>query len=527
MTSTRRMKASVLVVVVISATVVGCSGSSDGQPQGEVACMEQLVRDPANQLVHYPPAIGAGEHTDSIRSGSFPCATFTGDRNGPNQVVQSESETNYGNIQFISLGGPDRAFLQGGGLGGPGIFISRFDPSTGKEIWRTYLNNFDSNGQWHIAGSLMVLEDGSVGAAQGPDIWRVDPESGAILAYQQQPILGMPATDANFDGFHVAPDERGTILFKTQTRSAGCPIQFTQAIAGCQDQYGPPPDTTVIAADPKTLQNLAAIKLDQAIVARPIVTKHNGRIYMYMAGTKNLVRVIWDPIRNTLTQDTSWAPQYLLPGQGAGDAPGILGDWVISNTNGAAGSVPMSVVAVHQDDPTRLVRINPWGTTLPPGVPASESPASFGIDPLNNMIFAQDWFVGGVYAIQLDQATGDMQVVWNRPDIRTNDFFESIGPAHQRVLVSQFQNPNWTPADVAGGQYNYTEGVIWLDQATGKTLAQSSYDNPSTAPGVPQNPGYGGRIYTMGNQGTIFIYQVAPCSTTAATPAVPQSVTHC
>jgi hypothetical protein len=79
-----------------------------------------------------------------------------------------------------------------------------------------------------------------------------------------------------------------------------------------------------------------------------------------MAGANTLLRVIWDPKTKTLSQDMSWEPEYLLPGQTDGDAPARLGDWVIANTN-ALGSetTPMSVVAINQDDPTRLVRINP------------------------------------------------------------------------------------------------------------------------------------------------------------------------
>ena len=189
--------------------------------QNEVSCMQQYVKDPANNYTNYPPVIGAPEHTDAIHSGVQPCATFTGSFSGKNQVYQYQSQTAYpGGVQFVVFGGPNEAFLQGGGLGSPssGQYVSRFDPSTGREIWRTYLTNVNTNGQWIAFGSIAVLKDGSVGVAAGPWVYRLDPDTGAILAAAEQPILGMPSTDANFDGFQVAPDSRGTILLKTQNQ---------------------------------------------------------------------------------------------------------------------------------------------------------------------------------------------------------------------------------------------------------------------------------------------------------------------
>jgi hypothetical protein len=281
-------------------------------------------------------------------------------------------------------------------------------------------------------------------------------------------------------------------------------------------KYGPNPNTTFVAVDPDTLKTIDAILLNQDIVARPIVTRHKGRIYIYMAGTTTLVRVIWDPAQKKLTQDSSWAPSYLLPGQAAGDAPALNGNWVVANTNGAAGSVPMSVVAVNQNDPNKLVRINPWGTTLPAGVLASESPGSFGSDPKTNMIYAQDYFVGGVFGIKIDQATGAMTVAWSRPDWRCSDYFSLVGPPDKRVILSQYINPSvgfdgaeQCAAGNTAASCTYTESVLWADAATGTTLAQSDY-NPSTFLGSLPNLGYGGRVYMMGYDGLIYIYEPVP-----------------
>lgn len=344
--------------------------------------MEKYPKDPSNNYMNYLPAIGAPEHTDAIHSGTNPCAQFTGAFDGPNTVRQATSKTTWQNIQFVVFDGPDAGYLQGGGLpGDTGQFVAKFDPSTGEQIWKTTLLDINASSpvQWIAFGSLGIHANGYLYAAAGPSIWKIDRSNGAIVAHTELPIQGMPPTDANFDGFHVAPDAHGTILMKTQTRPPGCPTQGNGAMTSCQADYGPQPDTTVDAVDPDTLQPLASIKLDQQVTARPVVTNHNGKIYMYISGTGNLVRVLWDPNTNTLTQDSSWAPEYLLPGQQVGDAPALLGDWVIANTNAAPStSVPICGVAVNQDNPNKLQRLCPWGTTLPTGVASSESP---GLDP--------------------------------------------------------------------------------------------------------------------------------------------------
>ena len=64
-----------------------------------------------------------------------------------------------------------------------------------------------------------------------------------------------------------------------------------------------------------------------------------------------------------------------------------------------------------------------------------------------------------------------------------------------------------------------------MNEETGKTIAESEY-NPSTAAGSLINPGYGGRFYTMGNDGSLFIYQVQACKD-ATLNVTPTSMTSC
>ena len=504
----------------------------------EVACITAYAADPANNYVNYAPAIGAPEVTDAVHSGLQPCTSFADDSSGKKninhaghkyQVAQYLSPTVYpGQIQMIIQGGPDAAFLIGGAPGTPipsytgGPYVARFNPTTGAQLWRTSLPL--APGQWVAAPSGAVVKGGWVDVVIGPNIYKLNPKTGAIVATVQQPVFASAAIDTNFDGFAVAPDANGTILLKSQNRSAGCTIQGNQAMSQCVAQFGPQPVTTVVAIDPVTLKNIAAIALNQAVIARPTVVSNKGNTDMYLAGSAQGVRVTWNPKTKTLSQDLAWAPPYLLPGQNPGDAPVPVGDWVVFNNNAfPTQGVPICAVAVRMTNAADIHRICPWGTTLPAGV-TSNAPASFSSDPQKSLIFMQDLLVGGVFAVHLDQASGAMVAKWSRPDWRTSDYFTAVGPASHRVLSSQYMNPNFNAGQLSNN--SWTEGVLWVDEATGKTLAQSAYNGPTQLAWMVM-PSYAGRFYSMTANGTINIYVPQACATKGK-PRVPApSITTC
>lgn len=485
----------------------------------EVSCIQDYASDPNNSYRNYYPAIGSPEHTDAIHSGVQPCATFTGTLDGDNVVYQHISDPEYLQINFVVFKGPDDAYLLANGFELPsyGSYVSKFNPQSGKEIWRTQVQNLATTGDWLAFGSIAVHENGYIYVAVGNTVLKLDPDTGAILASGDQPILDGGEENANFDGFHFAPDKTGTILLKSQNRSPGCTTQGNFAMTSCQADFGPQPNTTVVAVDPDTLENLDAVELSQQITARPVVTSYDGKIYIYQAGTTTLQRVQWNPHKHKLTIDESWAPEYLLDGQSTGSAPGILGDWVIANQNAQGGTVPQCVVAVHQGDPTNLQRHCPWGQDPLPDGQASSTLGSFGVDPDLNLVFAQDPTLGGVYAVSVDPDTGEMETAWGREDWYTSDYFSMVGDPDNRVLINAYFNPD----DFSMQSYadtSYTEALEWADAQTGETIVRSAY-NPSTALGSLPNLGYGGRVYMMGNNGSLFIYQVEEAPTTDAATA--------
>jgi hypothetical protein len=520
----------------VTSALGGTGGANTGPLVGdqslfdqETKCVKSWAQDPANNYVGYWPAIGAPEHADNVRSGLQPCADFTGDFNGQNQVFQYPSETTYPNgVGLVVFDGPDAGYLWAGGIvPGSGQYISKFNPSTGAEIWRTNLTNINAaTDQWYALGSMALIEDGTLVGAASNWFWKLDRSTGEILAAREQPTVGTPASSQNYDGMTVAPDEQGTLLIKSQTRPAGCSNQTNNAMNSCTSEYGPNPNSDMVAVDPVTLKNLDAIEINQNVTARASTVEHDGKIYVYGNGAKSLVRVIWDPETQTLKQDLSWQPQVLLKGQSGGASPVVMGDWVIANSNAAPSTeTPQCIFAANQDDPNDVHHICPWGKSFPvaSGATMSEVPATPGIDPEKNLIFVGDWFLKGVYAIQLDQQTGEMKVKWSRPDWWSADYFTMVGPKDERVLISQ--NIDASTKTVDQPSYNYNETVLFVNEDTGETIAESA-SNPSTAIGSLINAGYGGRFYTMGNDGTLWIYQVQACKD-ASINVTPPSTTSC
>ena len=279
-----------------------------------------------------------------------------------------------------------------------------------------------------------------------------------------------------------------------------------------------------MAVDPKTLATIATLELNEPIAARPTVVPHGKQTYFYLAGATTGVRVIWDPRKRTLTQDTTWRPPYLQAGQTVGDAPAPLGNWVVFTTNASPASVPMCAVVVSQRDSSNVHRVCPWGSRLPAGATGSETPASYTTDPQNSMFFLHDLLVGGVFAVHLDQRTGALTVPWSRPDWRTSDYLATYGDAKHRVLVSQYMNPSFTTANLKTGVW--TESVLWADEATGRTIAQSAYNGPTDLGWMPM-PGYAGRWYTMSAAGSLIMYAVSSCEGEHTPVLSPPSTTGC
>ncbi len=109
------------------------------------------------------------------------------------------------------------------------------------------------------------------------------------------------------------------------------------------------------------------------------------------------------------------------------------------------------------------------------------------------MIYSADAGLRKVAGIKLDQATGEMKVMFVRDDARTT-FQPLIGPLDKRVLLltDVKQNVEKEPAKAALFTANYKEQLTWRDAATGKIIAASDFFEPLSIKGLTP-PGVGGR----------------------------------
>jgi hypothetical protein len=201
-------------------------------------------------------------------------------------------------------------------------------------------------------------------------------------------------------------------------------------------------------------------------------------------------------------------------GQTTSDAPSILGDWIVLQTNGLGSeTVASSIVAVHQKDAKRMQVIFPFGE-LKKGE-WSWAPPKPQTDPENSMIYSADMGVGKVAGIKIDQASGEMKTVWVADDT-TNAFQPLIGPKDKRVMLlsNAKKNVEKEPIKLALFTGNYKEQVTWRDAATGRIIAASDFFEPLSI-GALITPGFGGRVYFPTGKGFI-VLQAMPA---AASPA--------
>jgi hypothetical protein len=334
----------------------------------------------------------------------------------------------------------------------------------------------------------------------------LDGDTGLILKQNTLPTGPTPVTDSNYKHLTIAPD--GTVILKDQTRPSGCTLQGTIAIIKCAQEGMKQGNSQMVAVNPETLEVLDSIALPEPATVPHIISMFEGKIAIYVGVNSGALRYFWDPTTKKLSQDTSWVVKPMEKGQTTSDAPSILGDWIVLQTNGlGSDTVASSIVAVHQKDASKVKVIFPFGP-LKSGE-WSFAPPKPQTDPVNGMIYSADMGVGKVAGIKLDQATGEMKTVFVVDDM-TNAFQPLIGPKDERVLVlsnMKGEIPKMGALlDALSGKYK--EQVTWREAATGRVLAESDLFEPLTFNSLIV-PGYGGRMYYPTDSGFITL-QVRP-----------------
>jgi len=472
----------------------------------ELACAEAIPTP------GYYPSINGAEITDGQRSGLFSCATFAGSFTGSNRVLAWRSGDGFQGASYVNNRKPGELYITGGDFPpaeGPipaGPFIAKASATTGKEVWRTYLDNGNATGGWIASTNLNILPNGNVITSWANKVVLLDGDTGLILKQNTLPTGQTPAVDANFKHLTIAPD--GTAILKDQTRPAGCTLQGTMAILKCTQEGMKQGNSELVAVNPDTLEVLDAIDLPEPATVPHIVTMFEGRIAIYVGVNSGARRYFWDPATKKLSQDPSWIVAPMQKGQTTSDAPSLLGDWIILQTNGiGSDTVASSIVAVSQKDHANTKVIFPFGP-LKPGE-WSFAPPKPQTDPENSMIYSADMGVGKVAGIKIDQTTGEMNTVFVLDDT-TSAFQPLVGPKDKRVLL--LSNARRRVADeplkLALFTGNYSEQVTWRDALTGRTIAESDFFEPLTI-GSLITPGFGGRVYFPTGKGFLAL-QVVP-----------------
>jgi hypothetical protein len=268
------------------------------------------------------------------------------------------------------------------------------------------------------------------------------------------------------------------------------------------------PNSHLVAVDPNTLDVLDHLSLPEPATVPHTIAMFEGKIAINVGVDSGALRYFWDPATKKLSQDTSWVVSPMQKGQSTSDAPSLMGDWVVLQTNGIGSkTVASSIVAVHQKDATRMKVLFRFGP-LKPGE-MSFAPPKPQTDPENNMIYSADVGVGKVAGIKFDPATGEMKTVFVLDDA-TTAFQPLFGPKDKRVLMlsNMKRNVEVEPMVAAMFTGNYKEQVTWRDAATGRIIAESDFFEPMTF-GSLITPGFGGRVYFSTGKGFI-VLQVMP-----------------
>ncbi|MFC3612852.1 hypothetical protein ACFORG_03680 [Lutimaribacter marinistellae] len=455
----------------------------------------------------YFKSMNGAEVADATRSQTYPCASFLGSMNGENDVYAWRADGDYQGVLFMNNRHPGELYLTGGnnppaqGVVPPGPWVAKVDATTGKEIWRTVLQNANVSGEWTGASNLNITPDGNIPIAFGNHLVKLDGDTGRILKHIDLPA-DAPREGSNFKHLTIAPD--GTLIIKNQTRATPCNIQGTLAAFQCPGGAAASPGSTIHAVDPETFEVITSASVPENAVTPHTITVHEGQIVIYVPTVASFYRFVWDPQARSLTRDTSWeAGGYLENGQTTGDAPGILGDWVVVQVNGLpTKDAASSLVAISQSDATKLTRVYPFGTELPTGL--SWAPPKAAVDVENSMVFSADQNMMKIGAVSLNQESGEMTVAWTI-DGATTALQALYGPADQRVLGTARAEPGVTQQDLMQtSNPPYRQQAIWLEAKTGKLLAQSDFFEPMNF-NTLLSPGFGGRFYYMWDKGFIVL----------------------
>jgi hypothetical protein len=362
-----------------------------------------------------------------------------------------------------------------------GAYVASLDPRTLRERWRTRILDGTPPNGWSYPGVMAVHGNGYLYAVYGNVLVKLDPASGATLARRDLPE-DPTLTGAAYNGFVVLPD--GNIVTKKIERGPCPSVPFSEPATGgafagliCAAANALP--SRIVVVEPRRLRVLSSVTPPEPVTGR--VTYGQG--HLYAAGRDSLFRFAYR--RGRLTLDRGWGPvAYRTGNQRPGTGPGLLGDFLVVQTNFLPATEPLTVTAVSIRDSRRVFHIQPFANA-----PASWVVSKPALDAANRTVVSHDTSARQMAALRLDPRTG-FHVRWRR-HLGSLAFSALVGDAAHRQIV--------IPDGSGGG-----DRVVWLDERTGRLRARSGVLASESAPGNIVTPGFGGRFYYLSGGGRLW-----------------------
>lgn len=380
-----------------------------------------------------------------------------------------------------------------------GGFVAGVDPGTLRRRWETRILDPAPAGQWSYPGVMLVHGNGSVYAVYGNVLVRLDADTGEVLARTTLPE-DPDGSGAAYNGMVVMPD--GRIVAKKIERGP-CPTQVPVpgvnaapgALAGltCANLNALP--SLMVVVDPADLRVLETVVPPEPVTGRITTARVDGADYVFAAGRDSLFRFRY--AGGALTLDEDWGPvTYRTGDQQPGTGPGVLGGFLVVQTNFLPSREPMTITAVDLRDDRRVFTARPFGA---PSLQVSKA----ALDTATMTVVSHDFTAGQMAALHLDPQRG-FEVRWQRP-LASLAFSALAGPARDREIVIP---------DLRGA----AETVVWLDERTGEERVRSSTLSRAPAPGNIVTPGFGGRFYYTSGQGVLTELRPDPSGRDATPP---------
>lgn len=365
------------------------------------------------------------EHFDSARTQRFPYTCTLQQLSGAREVrlVSRKAPGSYPALYNVVTRDVGELFVYGGYAGqDAGAYLAKLHADTLVELWRRSITIPSS--QWSFIGGLGVLADGYVYSVLSNLLVKADPATGTLQTLALPQMAAPTGTGAAFNGFVVNPD--GLIFTKSMER--GPCDRDTSGGLGCVLTNALP--STIAVVDSQTMSLVAAIQTAEPALGRIATERHDGVDYIYVPGVSQLVRYRY--VDGELSLDDSWGPvSYGSTGANASGV-GVIGDYVVAQTNYVPMSTPSWIIAANIHDGTEQYAMQPFTSWSGELLPASWVPDKAALDPENGMIYAEDMYAGQVAGIRIGPAGFELK--WKVSDI-AKGFPALFGPAEERQLL--------------------------------------------------------------------------------------------